>query len=232
MAKDFQTNDAQIIRKDGRNTIFEVMNTPFGIEKVLVNFQKYDPTRPAGQKVTEKVGIYIGFAEWLRLTQEFAKSTVGFQKLELAEKKAKTEGKPFYGLTIAMGGTSYESMKRRGRERADGLPEYRALSIEKSSKINGYLLKAISGPGKKTATGGFMMSGKPDITIQIPLFFPDFSEVLLYTEKSIQAYLSYRYGKMFSARDAEYETKEPEKEKPEEEDGAAFGMSSYRPLPY
>lgn len=188
---------SQIIRKDGKGVIFEVMDTSFNIEKVLFNFQKYDKDAPAGQKVQDRISMYMDFAQVLRLANDFALTGRGYQKMQAEKKQAEQGGGKYWGTQIAMGGTSTASLARQNRSRKDGKPEFRALSIMPSYKNNAIALSAVSGPGKVTSTGGYAPDGTPDSKVQLALSIDDWMEVLLITKAAIEAYLSYKYSTLY-----------------------------------
>lgn len=190
-------NESQIIRKDGRGVIFEVMDNSFNIEKVVMNFQKYDKDAPAGQKVQDRITIYMDFAQVLRMANDFAVTGRGFQRMRAEKAEADKNGQNYWGIQLSMGGTSTVSLARQNRSRADGKPEFRALSIMPSYKGNGIALSAISGPGKVTQTGGYASDGAPDSRVQLALSIDDWIEVLLITKASIEAYLGYKYATVY-----------------------------------
>ena len=195
---------SQIVRKDGKEVIFEVMDNGFSIDRVTLNFQKYDKNAPAGQKVKDRISIYIGFPQMLRIINDFAVTGRGYQRLRAEQAEAQKNGQRYWGFQIAMGGTSAEALSRQNRTRQDGKPEFRSLSVMPSYKGNGIALSASSGPGKVTQTGGYTSDGKPDATIQLALSYDDFLEVLLITKAAIEAYLSYKYATEYPKIQEEY----------------------------
>lgn len=63
-------NRDQIIRKDARNCFVEVKNDCFHLDKVHLQFVTYEQKRPAGQRYTNNVHIYISITESLVLARE------------------------------------------------------------------------------------------------------------------------------------------------------------------
>ena len=63
-------NRDQIIRKDARNCFVEVKNDCFHLEKIHLQFVAYDKSRPAGQRYTSNILIYIDVPQFLALAQE------------------------------------------------------------------------------------------------------------------------------------------------------------------
>lgn len=197
--------EAQIIRKDGKGVIFEVMDNSFPIGKVVMNFQKYDENAPAGSKVQSRISIYMDFASFLKMANDFAITGNGPRRMFGEQKAAQQAGQRYYGMQVSMGGTSAAGLQKQNRQRADGKAEFRSLSIAPSTKANSYALFASSGAGKVSSTGGFVMDGAPDTRIIFPITTSDWAEVLLLTKASIEAYLSYKYAKRFEVLDRERE---------------------------
>lgn len=52
-------NQFQIIRKDARNCFVESLNDSFSIGRIHLAFAAYDQSKPAGQRQTNNVHIYI-----------------------------------------------------------------------------------------------------------------------------------------------------------------------------
>ena len=76
--------DNQIIRKDARNCFVESLSDAFGIGKVHLAFSTYDLSRPAGQRQTANIHIYIAIDEFLELCR---KLTSGELRYLLQNKK-------------------------------------------------------------------------------------------------------------------------------------------------
>ena len=180
----------QIIRKDNANktigTILEVMDNSFLIGKVIVNFQTYNKNGQAGNKMNDKISVYIDFAEFLQLTADFCYN--GWAHNEVMNNQ--------YGYQLKMGGTSAARLAAQGRPRPDGNSEYRYMKVVKSSKgPNYYYINAESGPAQTGPTGGIakIKGSKPDAQIGILLSHQDFMEILMVTSFNIQAYLNSKY---------------------------------------
>lgn len=69
-------NRDQIIRKDARNCFVEVKNDCFHLDKVHLQFVAYDKSRPAGQRYTSNIHIYIDVPQFLALAQEAASGSL------------------------------------------------------------------------------------------------------------------------------------------------------------
>ena len=61
MAED--RNQNQIIRKDARNCFVESLNDAFEIGRIHLAFATYDLSKPAGQRQTNNIHIYIAVDE-------------------------------------------------------------------------------------------------------------------------------------------------------------------------
>ena len=60
-----ERNSQQIIRKDAKNCFVESLSDAFDREKAHLVFAAYDLTKPAGQRQTNCVHIYISIPELL-----------------------------------------------------------------------------------------------------------------------------------------------------------------------
>ena len=63
-------NQFQIIRKDARNCFVESLNDSFSIGRIHLAFSAYDQSKPAGQRQTNNVHIYIAVDEFLELCRK------------------------------------------------------------------------------------------------------------------------------------------------------------------
>lgn len=204
MTQNTYNNDAQIIRKDGKDVIFEVLSTGFGIEKAVINIQKYNKEAQAGSKVIGKVQIYVDFATFLRLVNDFARTNAGYDRLEKEGAEAAKQNKKYYGFALVSGGTPATRLAQQNRSRPDGKDEARSLIITKSSKEGSILLTGLSGPGKTSPTGGIIMDGAPDTRVSIALTIDDWKEVLLSVEAHINGCITYKIAKQMREREANY----------------------------
>lgn len=69
-------NRDQIIRKDARNCFVEVKSDCFHLDKIHLQFVAYDKSRPAGQRYTSNIHIYIDVPQFLALAQEAANGSL------------------------------------------------------------------------------------------------------------------------------------------------------------
>ena len=63
-------NQNQIIRKDARNCFVESLNDSFEIGRIHLAFATYDLSKPAGQRQTNNIHIYIAVDEFLELCRK------------------------------------------------------------------------------------------------------------------------------------------------------------------
>lgn len=77
-------NQNQIIRKDARNCFVESLSDAFEIGRIHLAFATYDLNRPAGQRQTNNIHIYIAVDEFLELCR---KITCGELRYMLQNKK-------------------------------------------------------------------------------------------------------------------------------------------------
>ena len=111
---DDERNIHQIIRKDARNCFVETLSDFFEHGKVHFCFASYDMKRPAGQRQTDSVHIYIAVDEFLELCQKLVTGELRHMMRQRAEQNDKS------ALYKYLGGTSAEKLQRLGRTRPDG----------------------------------------------------------------------------------------------------------------
>lgn len=90
---DENRNQNQIIRKDARSCFVESLSDAFEIGKVHLAFATYDLTRPAGQRQTNNIHIYIAVDEFLDLCR---KIECGELRYMLQNKKQNKDMTPLY----------------------------------------------------------------------------------------------------------------------------------------
>lgn len=90
---DENRNQNQIIRKDARSCFVESLSDAFEIGKVHLAFAAYDLTRPAGQRQTNNIHIYIAVDEFLDLCR---KIECGELRYMLQNKKQNKDMTPLY----------------------------------------------------------------------------------------------------------------------------------------
>ena len=95
-----ERNQNQITRKDAKNCFVESLNDVFAIGKVHLNFAAYDPNKPAGQRQTAGVHIFIAADEFMELCR---KVSCGEFKYLWQTKKKNNDKEPLYQ---SLGGTS------------------------------------------------------------------------------------------------------------------------------
>lgn len=225
-------NHNQIIRKDGYNTILELSDSSFEIGKVLVNLQKYDPNKPQGQKVDSRIMIYLDFATVLRFANNLTNPNDLREAFKKAMDDAKKEEKQFYGIQLALGGSSAATLQKQNRQRPDGKAEYRTLTINLSNKPGHILLVAASGPAMTTKTGAFAPAGKPDSTVQMAITIENFAEIWLTAKAHIEAYLAYKYRNGIYQREVKAQSGAPVGAKtqvvaPQSEENLLFPEEAY-----
>ncbi len=181
-------NQDQITRKDARNCFLESLRDCFSFGRIHFTFASYDLSRPAGQRQTSQVQIYIPAGEFLNLCR---KLECGELRYLLQSRKQSNDKRPLYET---LGGTSAEKLARQGRPRPDGRSLSRTMQILCGSKSD-LLLVADSGPGNTTDKGLIVPKfGKnPENHVAVSMSFDLFSEFLLETKINYQAWLSAWY---------------------------------------
>ena len=190
-----EVNQDQIIRFDGRNVFLEIMDSAFGIGKVMMNFKEYDLTKPQGQRFTKEITIYMDLSEFETLAHN-----IKFRFIDRESNKArenqKSGGFKFCKAIYAdMGGTTLEALAKRNQSRTDNKHESRILKITPGEK-DPWILSAEKGAGKRTETGLIAPDGKPDVIIRIPFSDNSFRKFAIVVDHEIQAWRVIKRGEI------------------------------------
>lgn len=196
-----ERNQNQIVRKDAKNCFVESLNDAFEIGKAHLAFATYDLSRPAGQRQTNNIHIYIAVDEFLELCR---KLECGELRYLLQNKKKSSDNTPLYQC---LGGTSAEKLAKYGRSRPDGKSLSRTAQLVAGKKSD-FLFVADSGPGETDSKGLIVprFGNKPENHVAVSMTFETFSELLLITKAHFQAWLAAWYG-----RQGTVENKRPSK---------------------
>ena len=180
-------NNYQIIRKDAKNCFVESLYDSFSIGKVHFAFATYDVSKPAGQRQTNNIHIYIDVDEFLELCR---KIEFGEIKYLMKQRRDAKDNSPIYET---MGGTSAETLAKRGKSRPDGKSVSRIAKLSVAAK--GLFFTADSGAGETGPTGLIVpkFGNNPENHVSILLTFESFSELMLLTKVNYQAWLAAKY---------------------------------------
>ena len=183
-------NRWQIIRKDARSSFVETKSDRFGINKVHLEFSKYDVNQPVGQRQTDHIHIYIDVPEFMHLAHE---ALTGALHIRAKQQRESGSNKPLYEH---MGGTSAERLAFYGRTRADRKSLSRIVKLIMGEKVD-YLFVADSGPGETDAKGLIVPKfGKsPENHVSVGLSWKSLNEMLLITRTHYEAWLAAQYVK-------------------------------------
>ena len=183
-----ERNQNQITRKDAKNCFVESLSDAFAIGKIHFNFSAYDPNKPAGQKQTNGVHIYIAADEFMELCR---KVSCGEFRFMVQTKKKNNDKTPLYQ---SLGGTSAEKLKAQNRTRPDGMSLSRTLKIMIADRSD-LLLVADSGPGETTEKGLITpkFGSKPENHVTVSMTLDTFGELILATQAHYQAWLNAWY---------------------------------------
>ena len=199
-----EKNASQIIRKDARNCFVESLSDAFGNGRAHFVFATYDLNKPAGQRQTNNIHIYIAIPELLELCR---KLTCGELRYILQQKKQTGDSKP---IQEWLGGTSAEKLRQYGKARPDGKSLSRVCKLMAAQKTD-FLFTASSGPGEKDAKGLIVpkFSNRPENHVAVSMTFDALSELLLMTRTHYESWLTAWYlsqthsGQQQSRRPAE-----------------------------
>ena len=185
-----ERNQYQISRKDAKNSFVESLSDAFSIGKVHFNFASYDLNKPAGQRQTGIVSIYIDVDEFLELCR---KLTCG--ELRYMVQSQKSAASPKTALYQSLGGTSADKLKQQNRSRSDGKSLSRTLQVLTGNKSD-LILVADSGPGETTEKGLIVpkFGNKPENHITVSMSLDNFGELLLITKTHYEAWISAWYA--------------------------------------
>ena len=183
-----ERNASQIIRKDARNCFVESLSDAFGNGRAHFAFATYDMNKPAGQRQTNNIHIYISIPELLELCR---KLSCGELRYIMQQKKQTGDPKP---IQEWLGGTSAEKLRQYGKARPDGKSLSRVCKLVAGQKTD-FLMVADSGPGDKDAKGLIVpkFGNKPENHVAVSMTFEALSELLLMTKMHYQSWLTAFY---------------------------------------
>lgn len=183
-----ERNQDQIIRKDARNCFVESLSDAFGNGRAHFAFATYDMNKPAGQRQTNNIHIYISVPELLELCR---KLSCGELRYIMQQKKQTGDPKP---IQEWLGGTSAEKLRQYGKARPDGKSLSRVCKLLAGQKTD-FLLVADSGPGDKDAKGLIVprFGNKPENHVAVSMTFEALSELLLMTKTHYESWLTAWY---------------------------------------
>ena len=183
-----EQNMSQIIRKDARNCFVESLSDAFGNGRAHFVFATYDLNKPAGQRQTNNIHIYIAIPELLELCR---KLSCGELRYIMQQKKQTGDNKP---IQEWLGGTSAEKLRQYGKARPDGKSLSRVCKLMAAQKTD-FLFTASSGPGEKDAKGLIVpkFGSRPENHVAVSMTFESFSELLLMTRTHYESWLTAWY---------------------------------------
>lgn len=181
-------NQHQIIRKDAKNCFVESLSDSFDKGKAHFAFATYDLNKPAGNRQTNCVHIYIGIPEILELCR---KLSCGELRYLWQERKKAGDSKPIFEW---LGGTSAEKLAQYGKPRPDGKSLSRVARLLAAQKTD-FLFTASSGPGEKDAKGLIVprFGKKPENHVSVSMTWDSLAELLLITKTHYEAWLAAWY---------------------------------------
>ncbi|HBG8470944.1 TPA: hypothetical protein KRH38_003288 [Clostridioides difficile] len=185
----------QILKIDSKNCFLEVMANSFTIDKVLINFRKYDNNAQSGEKFTQQVDIFIDPKVALLLCHDILSGKIA-KLATISQSKAEKEGSNFpTEVWRTLGGTSAKELKKQNRERKDGCAVSRSLKLLPGEK-KGFLFTAESGKGKETDKGLIVpkYGRNPDNRVVIPLDSDQLKIFAIMIKTHIEAFLALKYN--------------------------------------
>lgn len=186
-----ERNAAQICRKDAKNCFVESLRDSFNFGRVHYNFASYDLSRPAGNRQTGRVSIYIPVGEFLDLCRRMESGEILW-----TIQQAKQTGVTPPPIFESLGGTSARKLAKRGKSRSDGRSESRVMQVCVGRKAD-LVLSAKSGPGDESGKGLIVpkFGNNPENSVAVPMSYSLFCQLLLETRAHYQAWLAALYAK-------------------------------------
>ena len=212
-----ERNASQIIRKDARNCFVESLSDAFGNGRAHFAFATYDMNKPAGQRQTNNIHIYVSMPELLELCRKLSS---GELRYIMQQKKQTGDPKP---IQEWLGGTSAEKLRQYGKARSDGKSLSRVCKLLAGQKTD-FLFVADSGPGDKDAKGLIVprFGNKPENHVAVSMTFDALSELLLMTRTHYESWLTAWYLS---------QTHSGKKQTPSEASAAAPAYHPQQPVP-
>lgn len=174
--------------KDNKNCFVESLSDAFEIGKAHLAFATYDLNKPAGNRQTNCVHIYISIPEWLELCRKLA---CGELRYLWQERKKAGDNRP---VQEWLGGTSAEKLLQYGKARPDGKSLSRVARLCTAQKFD-FLFTASSGPGDKDSKGLIVprFGKKPENHVAVGMTWDALAELLLITKTHYEAWLAAWY---------------------------------------
>ncbi len=197
-----------VARFDGKNVFVEFTEDGFDIDKIIVGFYRYDENQAKGDRIKEKILIYIKDTDWFQLCYEIEMRLTMKKRIE-----ALKAGKNFENLSLEIqGGTMPVDLKKQKRERPDGKAEARLFTIIPSTlKKYDYGLRAESGPGERDENGLIVpkfVDNKPDTRIIVPVTHSQLVSATKKVNMKLQAYYTTQELK-YQMNKARYQKNDP-----------------------
>lgn len=213
-----ERNQSQIIRKDAKNCFVESLSDAFSKGKAHFAFATYDVNKPAGQRQTNNVHIYISIPELLELCR---KLTCGELRYIWQERKKTGDNRP---IQEWLGGTSAEKLRQYGKPRPDGKSLSRVCKLLVGQKTD-FLFIADSGPGETDSKGLIVprFGKNPENHVSVSMTWDALAELLLYTKTHYEAWLAAWYlSQTHSARNTQPQQAKKAPEAPKQQPAPAF----------
>lgn len=142
----------QILKLSGKKQFFEVMTNCLNIDRVYINFEEFDETKPPGQRKTSQVQIYLDLIDAYVLSKDIFSGRMA--KLAIKSRDTAKAGGYKYSKDIfsRLGGVSAKKLSEKGQDRKDGKSLSRQLKITPGEKLP-WVLSAESGPGEEDEKG-------------------------------------------------------------------------------
>lgn len=175
----------QVYRVDGKGCFVEATLDCAALDKIVLNFVQYDPSKGAGSRMTGNVSIYLDVFDAQLLANDILSGRLA-KVSKAAKKKAAEENKKYADPVYAM---------LRGTSGKDGKPIARLLEIVPGAK-QPWILRAKSGPGEDH--NGLVSLKSVETNISVPMSNEAFKKLAFALQTAGRVWEMYRFGPVIS----------------------------------
>lgn len=189
MTQDKKFRKNQIFRADGKGVFMEVLNSAFRINKVQINFVKYDTNT---NKQLVRIDTFLDIDDALLLANDILSGRMNKLKID-ALNLQKEKGYKFAShIYLKQGGVHAATLLKRNQKRDDGKALAREFKITPGSS-QPWILSAEQGPGKEMDQGLIKLE-KAEERIMVPITDDGIKKFALVLRAHIEAYLAQTYA--------------------------------------
>lgn len=189
MTQDKKFRKNQIFRADGKGVFMEVLNSAFRINKVQINFVKYDTNT---NKQLIRIDTFLDIDDALLLVNDILSGRMAKLKTEAVNLQKEKNYKFAKEIYLKQGGIHAATLLKRNQKRDDGKALAREFKITPGS-LQPWILSAEQGPGKEMEQGLIKLE-KAEERIMVPLTDDGLKKFALVLRTHIEAYVAQTYA--------------------------------------